>query len=77
MLFPPTAVERAMQIKDVLLRAMNHGFYLAGDRSGLFTDGEEFDPVVMWERFGKFLTLTAPRAEVATAPVKAATPVAS
>src|SRR5437762_14243932 len=26
MLFPPTAVERAMQIKDVLLRAMNRDF---------------------------------------------------
>src|SRR4051794_4943790 len=26
MLFPPTAVERAMQIKDVMLRAMNKEF---------------------------------------------------
>ena len=44
---------------SVVLRVANHGFYLAGDRSGLFTDGEEFDPMVMWERFGRFISMTA------------------
>ncbi|TFH66490.1 MAG: hypothetical protein E4G90_03270 [Gemmatimonadales bacterium] len=43
----------------VNLRATNHGFYLAGDRSGLFTDGEEFNPSTMWERFGKLVSMTA------------------
>jgi hypothetical protein len=39
----------------VVVRATNHSFYLAKDRSGLFLDGEEFDPGAMWSRFGKIV----------------------
>jgi len=51
--------ENGKVTNKVILRTTNHGFYLAGDRSGLFTDGEEFDPVVMWERFKRLTTMTA------------------
>jgi hypothetical protein len=54
-----SAFEGGKMSNKVVLRTTNHGFYLAGDRSGLFTDAEEFDPVVMWERFGRLTTMTA------------------
>ena len=43
----------------VVLRTTNHDFYLAGDRGGLFTDGEEFKPEVMWERLERCVAMAA------------------
>jgi len=48
----------------VIVRSTNHDIYLAGDRSGLFADGEEFDPALMWERFGRLISMTATPSEV-------------
>jgi len=47
-------------VNKVIVRSQNHEIFLAGDRSGLFPDNEEFDPALMWERFGRFTKMTAP-----------------
>ena len=54
-----SAYDAGKLVNKVILRTTNHGFYLAGDRSGLFTDGEEFSPMTMWERFGRLVSMTA------------------
>lgn len=38
-----------------VVRSTNHNIYLAGDRSGLFKDGEELNPVAFWERTMKLI----------------------
>ena len=43
--------------RQVVMRTRNHEFYLAGDRAGLFVDGEELDEFVFWKKLTGLIEL--------------------
>ena len=45
------------QVQGVSIRTRNHNIYIAGDRSGMFTDGEILDPGTFWKKFEGIITL--------------------
>jgi hypothetical protein len=47
---PRSVIEDGKQAIKTAIRTRNHNFYLAGDRSGLFEDGEILDTKVFWEK---------------------------
>lgn len=52
---------KQVQEATVAVRARNHNIYLAGDRSGMFKDGETFDPFDHWVRIERILRMNAPQ----------------
>jgi len=41
----------------VVMRTRPHDFFLAGDRSGLFKDGEELNPKLFWEKVSALIKM--------------------
>lgn len=51
--------EVVRQVQTVAIRSRNHNIYIAGDRSGLFEDGELMDPQVVWGKLAQILDMAA------------------
>ena len=51
--------QQAGKLKNfVQVRSMDHeGMYLAGDRSGLFHDEEELNPIELWKKIGALINM--------------------
>jgi len=45
--------------REVVMRTRNHEYFLAGDRSGLFVDGEVLDEFVFWKKLMGLIELGA------------------
>jgi hypothetical protein len=44
-------------VNQVRMRSRNHGFYIAGDRTGMFKDQWPVDPEKFWSRVLEYLKL--------------------
>ena len=54
--FQPQYVASTQGTK-IVVRSRNHGFFQAGDRSGIFPDGADLDPVQLWQQTLDFIKL--------------------
>jgi hypothetical protein len=68
---------RAFQNEDgkrdnkVVVRSRPHNIYIAGDRSGLFDDGDDLDPGALWVKIGNLIKMTPPTKDEVPAVVEA------
>jgi hypothetical protein len=49
--------KRPEQQQSVAIRTRNHNIYIAGDRSGVFDDGEALDPKIFWKKLQQIVSM--------------------